>query len=188
MAWDKDIAKAVQTAMDGAAADKINLVKPSGTYLSKCSQNIYTETNPSKVNALAISDAATKAWYAGKSSYDFKLNAPKKSTIPPKPLDPKVTSSIAAENKKFKEAADKFSLIVWKATTKVGFGIKGKYVIAWYCETMGNVAGKYKENVVQDCVKDGVDTCYALRALNAHNVKRSRHKFSKPMTHWKFAS
>jgi hypothetical protein len=66
--------------------------------------------------------------------------------------------------------------MVWKSTTTVGFGIRDNYAVAWYCQVRGNVAGEYKTNVEKDCVKDGVNTCYAEMALKAHNEKRARHK------------
>jgi hypothetical protein len=78
--------------------------------------------------------------------------------------------------------------MVWKGTTKVGYGIRDNYVVAWYCEKPGNVDGEYKDNVEQDCVKDGVDVCFAERALAATNEKRSRHKGAAPLAHWTYAS
>ena len=51
-------------------------------------------------------------------------------------------------------------------------------MVAWYCETKGNAGttDDYKENVVEDCLKGGIETCYAKRALIAHNEKRARHR------------
>ena len=73
--------------------------------------------------------------------------------------------------------------MVWKATTKVAFGVKDKWVIAWYCETKGNNGGPadYKANVGDKCINDdGVNTCFNDLALKAHNAKRTDHK-AKPL-------
>jgi hypothetical protein len=32
----------------------------------------------------------------------------------------------------------RFTQMVWKNTSKVGFGVKGDTVIAWYCAARGN--------------------------------------------------
>ena len=51
----------------------------------------------------------------------------------------------------------KFTQMVWKNTSKVGFGVKDSTVIAWYCASKGNVGGAedYKANVGKPCIKDG---------------------------------
>jgi hypothetical protein len=73
--------------------------------------------------------------------------------------------------------------MVWAETTKVAFGIRGRWVYAWYCEKEGNQGDEedYKKNVKKDCVKDGVDTCYLELALQAHNEKRARHRGGRPL-------
>lgn len=53
--------------------------------------------------------------------------------------------------------------MVWSGTTKVAFGIKGKYVVAWYCDIKGNANGvtasatepaaTYKQNVGTNCLQ-----------------------------------
>jgi len=37
--------------------------------------------------------------------------------------------------------------MVWKSSTKVGFGFQGKFVVARYCNTPGNINGEVRENV-----------------------------------------
>ena len=49
-----------------------------------------------------------------------------------------------------------FSQMMWKATTKVGFGIAGKFVVARYCKEAGNVDKQYSVNV---CPKGGCIDC-----------------------------
>jgi len=75
--------------------------------------------------------------------------------------------------------------MVWKDTIEIGFGIKGRFVVAWYCEKKGNTPATYgadwKKNVIQDCEDDGMNTCYVEMALKEHNRLRSRHQFSKKL-------
>ena len=81
---------------------------------------------------------------------------------------------------------------MWKASTKVGFGIKGKFVLAYYCEKAGNTGEKknYKMNVCKKdqcklCTegKDGVaykyNKCYNKLALDEHNIYRLDHSSPK---------
>jgi hypothetical protein len=51
----------------------------------------------------------------------------------------------------------RFTQMVWKNTSKVGFGVKGDTVIAWYCEARGNQGSPedYKANVGAVCVTNG---------------------------------
>jgi hypothetical protein len=67
--------------------------------------------------------------------------------------------------------------MVWKGTTKVGFGVKDKYVVAWYC-----TGGEYtnpllsRENIGKLCDTTGYDGCYNELAVNAQNQKRNHHE------------
>jgi len=75
-----------------------------------------------------------------------------------------------------------FTQMVWKNTSKVGFGVRGKWVIAFYCLQKGNVGipADYKANVGEECMKTGeYNKCYAKLALAAHNKKRGFHELSK---------
>jgi hypothetical protein len=69
--------------------------------------------------------------------------------------------------------------MVWKNTSKVGFGVKGNIVIAWYCDS--KLAGgpeDYKANVGTLCnpFDLGYNKCYAKLALAAHKAKRAAHE------------
>ena len=46
--------------------------------------------------------------------------------------------------------------MIWRANAKVGFAIKGKLAVAWYCPG-GNTGGAedYKANVPKVCIVDG---------------------------------
>jgi hypothetical protein len=74
--------------------------------------------------------------------------------------------------------------MVWKGAPgkRVGFGVKGQVVYAWYCDA-GNTpdtTAAFKENVfpagnAQHCVDDTVNVCYNKKAILAHNDARARH-------------
>lgn len=72
-------------------------------------------------------------------------------------------------------------------TSKVAFGIKGKFVIAWYCDkapNLPNLGPVFKDNVGKSCLeflsgpkKDSYyNKCYNDRARKAHNDKRGLHE------------
>jgi hypothetical protein len=89
---------------------------------------------------LPLSDDATEAWYAGKQYYDFKGHTYNKKL---KTLIDKTTKT-ADETKKMntqKTSCDAFTRMVWKSTTTVAFGIKGRWVYARYCKVEGNKGG-----------------------------------------------
>lgn len=77
--------------------------------------------------------------------------------------------------------------MLWGATTTVGFGIRGRYAVAWYCNKKGNIgaAKDYKANVGQLCVKDNSnpgDRCYNDRATLGINKLRVLHGSPKLTT------
>jgi len=77
---------------------------------STCIYNVYEGDNASKV---VKEDLASDEWYSYEDNYDYKTGAPKKD------MD--------------KEKSKAFTNMMWKGTKNVGFGIKGKFVVAWYC-------------------------------------------------------
>jgi len=58
--------------MDEKEAGFDGVIEPTGAEASTCTQNIYKETDPTKVISLGLTDAASSKWYSGKSAYDFK--------------------------------------------------------------------------------------------------------------------
>jgi len=68
--------------------------------------------------------------------------------------------------------------MVWKGTTKVGFGVKDKYVVAWYCEKKAEPTspGLSKSNIGKVCSNNGYNECYNEMALAAHNKRRKHHE------------
>jgi hypothetical protein len=144
---------------------------------------MYEEKDPAKLPTLATTDTATEHWYSGKKYYSFK-----KGTYNTKlaALIKKGSTRTAAETTqmtKEKTLADAFTRMVWKATTKVSFAIKGRWVYARYCSVEGNKtpATNYLTNVKEDCLKDDVDVCFQRAALKAHNQKRARHRGGRPL-------
>lgn len=74
--------------------------------------NVYTQDDAAD---LLQSDVATNKWYEGESSYSYDNGEPKDAK---------------AETKK---KSLQFTNMLWKSSKKVGFGIKGKFVLAYYC-------------------------------------------------------
>ena len=112
---------------------------------------------------------ATDKWYENKQYYDFAKG--------------ELTKGKESEGKKF-------TSMMWRKSKKVGFGIKGKFVVAWYCPK-GNdpdTSTDYKKNVCEEgkclkCLKKDKDnndgewnTCYNEIALKATNVFRKEYK------------
>jgi len=93
--------------------DGFKIVKTGGKV---CAENQYEGADEATAKD---SDAATDFWYNKKKWYNFKEG---KAVAP------------SNDNDKPKKDADMFARLIWKSTTKVGFGQKGKYVVAWYCE------------------------------------------------------
>lgn len=76
-----------------------------------------------------------------------------------------------------KAKADAFTQLIWSGSSKVAFGIKSPWVVAWYCPAGNTPAGAdaYKANVKKTCIEGGVNVCYNRSALKAHNAKRLLH-------------
>lgn len=66
--------------------------------------------------------------------------------------------------------------MVWKKTTKVAFGKRGKQTVAWYCKDPADVenAVESKKNIGEDCIdaKTKANTCYNEKVLAAVNKLR----------------
>jgi hypothetical protein len=114
---------------------------------------------------LKTTNIATDAWYEGESEYDYSTGTPRDMKDP----------------KKVK-LSNAFANVVWAGTTKVGFGVKGKWVVAWYCQDKAapseTVATKL--NIGTQCKKNGIHSCLNDSALEAHNAKRMIHD-TKPL-------
>lgn len=64
---------------------------------------------------LLQSNVATTKWYEGESSYNYDTGEP------------------TDDKDETKKKSKKFMNMLWKSSKKVGFGIKGKFVLAYYC-------------------------------------------------------
>jgi hypothetical protein len=87
------------------------------------------------------------------------------------------------------EKSNRFTQLIWGASTKVAFGVKSPWVVAWYCPggnkpDVGETgsAAAYKANVKKTCIENGVNVCYNKAALKAHNKKRLLHEDTPPLT------
>jgi hypothetical protein len=67
--------------------------------------------------------------------------------------------------------------MLWKGSTKVGFGVHGKYVIAWYCASKAELAdaARAKVNIGAPCYGGGYNKCYNGLALKYANKLRNNH-------------
>jgi len=117
---------------------------------------------------LATSDDATDWWFDGFKEYDFSTGAPK-----------------APKDAAKKQRSDEYTRLVWKASTKVGFGINGRFVVAWFCETEGNqpsTAAAFKENVPKNCLAGGLNTCFDAANRKVLDERRTWHGVTKATT------
>lgn len=146
--------------MDKQGAAFAGVVTKTGAF-SKCGQSLYTEPTGAAPAVLALlgNTAATTDWYSGGAvNYDYSVGAVK-------------SAGNAAKSALFTQ-------LLWKDSISVGFGLKGKYVIAWYCPK-GNTGDKanYKKNVGTLCTPTAGDAnnCFNENALKAANAHRKIH-------------
>jgi len=145
----------------------------------KCSQSTFVIASPTPANTLTLvaDDLATPLlsavadWYTkGILLYDFVTGECPTGKCPDAPK--KITS-------------DNLTRLLWKSTKKVGFGIRGAEVVAWFCDakmpalTIGNAGSKTaaKANVGKTCIETPElnDSCFSTSALTAINLKRKDH-------------
>jgi len=61
-----------------------------------------------------------------------------------------------------------FTQMIWNDNDKVGFGVKGKWVVAWFCpggNTPEDSQQAFVDNVNDVCLFEGYDRCYNKMAL-----------------------
>jgi hypothetical protein len=69
-------------------------------------------------------------------------------------------------NKGFYElAAAPATALIWRSSTKVGFGVAGKHVVALYCDTRGNAEGRFACNVCRGGVGCDAQACPPPRSV-----------------------
>lgn len=118
LAYSAEMAKHIQTFMDlpGFAGVWVDPAAPLAAPCDVFGYSIYEEKDAAKVKDLAKTDVVTDTWYENKSKYDFSTERPKSG------LNAELTDDVY-----------KFTSMVWRSSTVVGFGIKDKWVIAGYC-------------------------------------------------------
>jgi hypothetical protein len=119
----------------GEASITANII-PAG-----CQMSVYEEKGgDAAVKNLDKSHAATDSWYGGFQHYDYATNGYK-----------------AGLTDTQKKKAEAFTRMLWRGTQTVAFGVKGRWVAAWYCNPSGstnaNKAGAFKDNVMRSCLK-----------------------------------
>jgi len=83
----------------------------------------------------------------------------------------------ATANKEQTAQAKSFARMLWRGAKKVGFGVHGELVVAWYCDAKAEVADAASAvaNVGAHCDSRGYNECYNALALKYANKKRSNH-------------
>jgi hypothetical protein len=107
----------------------------SGTRPPQRTKNCYL--NYWKANVLASAadgKQATAYWYDMIRDYDFSKNI-------------------------MQPAAAPFTALIWRSSTKVGFGVSGTHVVALYCDTRGNDEGRFACNVCKKSVGCDAAAC-----------------------------
>lgn len=152
---DVEAAKVLQKIMDDMDADPKKVMSEktlrdidrTGDYVKKCNVNVHMHTDAVEQHD---GDYATEGWYKNSESYDYVTSKPKLVK--------------GKEDEATKIKSDTYTQLIWKTSTKVGFGIKGKFVVAWYCDKKGNVRdGKAKDSKDVDTFTDNVckvDGCH----------------------------
>jgi len=62
-------------------------------------------------------------------------------------------------------AAAYFTAMIWRSSTKVGFGVAGTHVVALYCDTRGNDEGRFACNVCRKGVGCDETRCPAPQTV-----------------------
>jgi len=171
LTFDNHIAVSLQKAMDKEDVFNVATVALPTSLVGKCTQNVFDQEDDAKVLELVTSDAATDSWYAGMKHFNFETGESRA------PNDTDMNNQFLA-----------FSRMMWRKSTKVGFGIRGSYVMAWYCnepmKTQTQTAADYKlykANVGKLCLVDGYNQCYNDKAIEAHNAAREKHEGYSPL-------
>lgn len=149
MTVDVVAAKQLQALMDDMTGvmttKRLRDLKITGDALKdKCNFSVHKHTGTAAEQLEG--DHATNEWYANSKHYSYETGKAKTGV---KDQKDEVT----------KQYSDTYTQLVWKTSKKVGFGIKGKFVVAWYCDKKGNTgdANTFTDNVckVDGCHPDG---------------------------------
>jgi uncharacterized protein YkwD len=160
-AWAEELSKRADIASSSQGDGKT----PMTSRPANCGENLFEQKDAGRVEGLADSDDAVDAWFAGQADYDFAKGEP-------------ASASDAAK----KARSDAYTRMVWKGSTKVGFGIHGRFVVAWFCETEGNkpvTVAAFKENVPKACLAAGHNTCFDEANRKVLDERRGWHEATK---------
>jgi len=107
----------------------------SGTRPPQRTKNCYLNYWKAPVLAAAADGKqATDYWYNMIRDYDFSQNI-------------------------MQPAAAPFTALIWRSSTKVGFGVSGTHAVALYCDTRGNDEGRFACNVCKKGVGCDAAAC-----------------------------
>lgn len=110
---------------------------------------------------MLTTNLASEDWYKnGRDKYNFATGAARSPADQP--------------------AANKFTEMLWKSSKTVGFGVKGKWVVAWYCDSrrrqLGNTGppSSFVKQIGSPCVTPtGGNRCLNEALADQHNELRA---------------
>jgi len=141
-------------------------------------------------------ESKQKCWYYKKAKTEYGLMIT--GDNPRRLADKKDLSKHRCFVKK-KEArlveSNRFTQMIWAEGKKVAFGVKGPWVVAWYCPAGNKPAvgepgspAAFKLNVKKTCIENGMNACYNTMALKAINAKRLLHQETDPLVIYEAAA
>jgi hypothetical protein len=132
---------------------------------SDCGVNVYKVTGTAAaIKAMereTKAQKATDAWYGGQSLYSYSTGRP---------------GDQAGATKKDRYA--EFANVVWQSTTRAGFGHRGEWVVALYCQTKATPFDQSanQANIGRPCSTQGINSCLNDELRKLHNEKRLLHQ------------
>jgi hypothetical protein len=152
---DTAIAKAIQAKLQSPGFEGAVSSQDKGEY-ANCGENIFVLADQSKLSQVPLTNMASDFWYAGEQYWDIAAGTPKAGNKP-----------ATAQSKQAKN----FAQLMWRGTTRVGFGVHEKYVVAWYCKSKAELAdaASARVNVGTPCSGGGYNECYNRLALKYAN-------------------
>lgn len=132
------------------AANLANGVTPTVATNEICG---YNEWNAPTIVDAKNEQKATDYWYAKGTNYIWTTNI-------------------------YQPTARDFTNLIWRSSTKVGFGIVGKKVVALYCETKGNVKGRFNCNVCKKNIGCDATKCPLPNAVCSSEDGQGNAEFS----------
>jgi hypothetical protein len=82
------------------------------------------------------------------------------------------------DKKVYEATAKEFTNMIWRSATRVGFGRTGNHVVAVYCETPGNVLGRFQCNVCPAKVGCDAQRCPEAAAVCSSDDGHGNAEFS----------